>query len=109
MPVRDKNAPIGIGDLNEINTDRSGDTPVMLRGIMMKTSGGSWVYALGNSDGAQIVNYEAAFTDVDTVFTSVTSGGTIYQMQDYYGGKTRQYDFGYDVNNNVSAISCTVS
>lgn len=37
-------APLNEGDLNNWNTDRSVVYPVMVRGNMWKTSGGSWVY-----------------------------------------------------------------
>lgn len=37
-------APIPVPDLHNWNTDRSVDVPVMLRGNLWKTSGGSWVY-----------------------------------------------------------------
>lgn len=44
MPSSNYYGPIPVPDLQNWNTDRTVDVPVMLRGGMWKTSGGSWVY-----------------------------------------------------------------
>jgi hypothetical protein len=44
FPMGNKESAISLPELNFFNTDRTGDVPIMLRGGLWRTSGGSWNY-----------------------------------------------------------------
>lgn len=59
-----------VSDLENWNTDRTVDPITMVRGVLFKTSGGSWVNAYGQSDGSLNVNTELSYYTVRVSATS---------------------------------------
>jgi len=56
MSSNKTDGPIPVPDLENWNTDRDVDPTTMTRGLVGKTSGGSWVYVKTTSGGSLVVN-----------------------------------------------------
>ena len=71
FPMGDKQSAISLPELNFFNTDRTGDVPIMLRGGLWRTSGGSWNYQTMPS-AFQISTVAMALSGVDYTCTLPT-------------------------------------
>jgi hypothetical protein len=77
-PYNAKYAPVPVPDLHNWNTDRSGDTPVMIRGSVNKTSGGSWVYnQMATSLQISTVQMATAGVDYNSIIPADTKSVNI--------------------------------
>ncbi len=72
-PYNAKHGPAPVPDLENWNTDRTGNIPVMVRGNLYKTSGGSWAYdTKATTFQISTVEMATAGTDYSALFPDNT-------------------------------------
>ena len=95
--------PIPIGDMENWNTDRTVEPPVMVRGMMVKNSG-AWNYwdgIVGVSSGFNIPAYDF----IDCSYTGSNLTDVVYKISGVSGTMVAELALTYDGSGNLLTVS----
>jgi len=102
QPYNGKWAPVPVPDLQNWNTDRSPDSPVMVRGAMYKTSAGSWLYSNGEDQGGLGMPNADYFA---MAYTGENLTSVVSKIGGASGTTVATLYLGYDGSSNLSSVS----
>lgn len=94
-------APIPIGDLETMNTDRSVSPPVMMRGMLYKTSGGWYPQEAVTPTGLGVPSYD--YSSITYVSSNISE--IVYKVGGVSGTIVATLDLGYDGSNNLTSVT----